>query len=232
MQKIQAASYDITAIQDEVLQLREEQKKLTDLIPLSAAASGMIAGEKQLHNLKDAIVTGIVEAMKEGSISLSAAHAESQSMERETARRSGSASTLNRQYYYWGGKHRAIPETFRMHRDGLQIREAWRLWWCGTTMTTSRIPPYRLIANEFAVDIVDICRHIGERSEPYIRAFSELNRVMKFVEQFGENIACDTIHDLRRTLRFSDPTEAEATLLWMLVWPEVEKEFQQNCRRG
>jgi hypothetical protein len=99
-------------------QIIQDQEKLSELIPLSAAGSGMMIGTQQLHNLLHDISDVIRQELS--------------NKENHTIPTSDSGNSVFQaqrilKTWTWGGRlANLVPQSFRLDRNQIDVR---RLWW-------------------------------------------------------------------------------------------------------
>merc|ERR1711920_822182 len=125
-----------------------DQSKLVELIPLSAAASGMIAGDQQLRNLESRLTENMFQAI--------------QNLNRNPDTEKGAQTNKNVSEgtrFRWGDRVSVIPKDFEVPRK-MKLVETWRLWWQGyfVSDTEVRVPPFRELFLHYAQDIRDAYR--------------------------------------------------------------------------
>jgi len=117
---------ELKLVKDDMVNLKESQKliqldqeKLTELIPLSAAASGMMCGERQLNLLKESIGEHLISALSQSGV-------QQQSQSRPASR---VIQTANESMFLWSdGISREIPETFKVMEKKAKVVDVWNKW--------------------------------------------------------------------------------------------------------
>jgi hypothetical protein len=111
-QKLHHQEELISELKSTVDQLATEQLKLTKLIPLSAAASGMMCGEVQINALKSALIDEISAGFKNLTSSPPSTEISQIPIVKDT--QDGFP------IYNWGGKFRFIPKSYTQDVDQRQ----------------------------------------------------------------------------------------------------------------
>jgi hypothetical protein len=116
----------------QIEEVKSDVVKLSELIPLSAAASGTMCGEEQLRKLRESISKDHKDVIKDmfsqyfdsSNIMTSAS---------EMNARSSNSQVADDGYelFSWGGKLRGIPSCFKFSRNDPLPSEAWKRWWRG-----------------------------------------------------------------------------------------------------
>jgi hypothetical protein len=104
----------------------------SSLLSLSAAASGMMVGERQLGSLKEFIDASIRNAFQSSTSSIGMSEC-------------GIQRPRDYQFFSWGGKMRHVPAGFNLVRPGSTLAEIWDLWWLGDLSPESPVRPFRQI---------------------------------------------------------------------------------------
>lgn len=119
---------EVTNIKETLSVLLNEQEKLTELIPLSAAASGMMVGERQIGEIQKEIQKGFLHLRTELQNDTNIAESPN--------RRTGG--------FHWGGKFRIIPKDFILNCSYKNTSYFWNVWWNESYDSEGKcIPPYR-----------------------------------------------------------------------------------------
>jgi len=109
-----------------------EQERISEVLSLSAAASGMMVGERQLGSLKEFIDASIRNAFQSSTSSIGMSEC-------------GLQRPRDYQFFSWGGKMRHVPARFKLVRPGSTLAEIWDLWWLGDLSPESPVRPFRQI---------------------------------------------------------------------------------------
>jgi hypothetical protein len=191
MQEVSRHSEELTRLNEKLDQISNEQCKLSELIPLSAAASGMIVGEVQMRKFETQVQRTIIEAIRHANETISTS--EETKME---LRENGF------QLFLWGGKYRYVPPDFEISTlSDVPICVLWNKWFLGSVQNEIRIRPLKILFSRHRQDINDVCRHqdmTANQVKQVGRAITETCKVMKFFE---------SLHSEAASLHHLDPFE-------------------------
>lgn len=211
-------------------QIQSEQSKLSELIPLSAAASGMMCGTGQLLSLRQALS----EEISNGFSRLNANSADVSNAELP----SNVNDTGEDGYpmYMWGGKFRFISETYIQDLDQCQqITLLWKRWWCGSVHEESRTRPLKLILRSYRDDLISAyAKKLGndfdaKKKKNLQKQLSEISFVLSWLERIYEDNAektLDTLSPLNNSLELAK----EVSECWKAIWPVAEERLSSFPR--
>ena len=204
-----------------IKQLQLEQEKLSALIPLSAAASGTIAGERQLQILEQRVADKVVdELQKRGGLAPSDQH----------VRAEGTGAERHGRFllHSWGGKLRGVPVSFSLDR-ACKLTTLWRKWWIGEP---GNCMPYRIVFASYKSDMQAALEFENEddanlkKKKQILRAtMNEHTKVMEHITSFASSEHLTALHgynaaDLRTKVAFQE----EIQLTWNALWPKYEQQ--------
>lgn len=198
--------------------IADKQDELTELIPLSAAASGNLAGERQLQRLQEDIAQAVVDRL--GSANTRAAGEEG--VPTTTGLQNGGYPN-----FMWGGKIRGVPNNFSLNR-GEKLHVVWRKWWGGDGNTM----PYRIILSKWREDIVDAATLRGEggKKKQVRAAINEQRQVMAYLTKLLPSVDVDVLEDMN-ACAVSTMAEFQAKVAdaWGNVYPKLVDAIGFNC---
>lgn len=205
LEKVNTLQSKVQRIEQLQADTNKEMLKLVELIPLSAAASGMMVGERQLHALHDSLQ----ESIRVGFANLSSQHLSQLPVEIEESKE----QSFDGRVWTWGGKHRFIPESFPMESLAAGMEVQWAMWWLGVQLPENNIRsrPLRVILVKHRQDLVDLVRlklNDRKKTQQMSRTISEICHVMNWLNTLKE---CDTIE-----------SEDQLTQNWLTLWPKAQ----------
>ena len=206
--------------------LRQEQTKLSELIPLSAAESGMVIGTRQLDNLRSHLETCIHDSFRNASIT---------GNNNDEVEFSNTSNKFD--LFTWKGKMRSVPMSFELIRIRSKPIDIWRKWWIGSYDNSKRIRPYRILLNRHKNDIVEAYKARGQSTSSLSKTMCEMRAVMSFFECQARKSSPE-IHQRLTSLeerKINDPVQLEEYVseVWRAAWSTGLPQLQSisTCRR-
>jgi hypothetical protein len=106
-------------LRDDFSIMQADQEKLVELIPLSAAASGMLCGERQLTEQTSRIRETVADSVREA-------------LDNSVLPRPQPMQDINNVLgyprFHWGGRIRHVPSKFRYDYRGVGRQTVWIHW--------------------------------------------------------------------------------------------------------
>ena len=187
----------------------QEQQKLSELIPFSAAGRGMMIGEKQLQKLKGIIAEGF-------------RNINSQAM---PAGDSEQVISDVQKTFTWGGKIRAIPVDFTLIRQKTNPSHLWQLWWhYSIDSSRQQIKPYRLLILKYKADIYAAYESRKEKKKAVIKYCCELSAVILWIEEFALKNSCSSLPWLIENFENQNESQniqRKSAHIWKKIWPLI-----------
>jgi len=149
--------------------LSSEQEKLTELIPLSAAASGMMCGERQLRELESRLGDHLVQTLTLKNVRGQQLLSDNSSRDHES---------LDTTFHWDDETARAVPEDFVIMRKGAKLADVWNVWWKGYWVGDKKVMCYRILFQSNVEDMKAVYRKRGQSLETCRRAIREIEEVL------------------------------------------------------
>jgi hypothetical protein len=228
--KLEIQEQKIASLQSIIDRIAVDQSKLVELVPLSAAASGMMCGEAQLNALKNALTAEISSGFER-------LNATAQSSDTPTAEEDTKLSNDGYPVYNWSGKFRFIPKTYMQDFDqSQQMQMLWRNWWCGTLHHDEPIRPLRQILQKHRDDVLEafyfnLKEEFTQKRRATIQKYlTEMVFVMKWFEAIWREKCGELKLDSLNPRTNLNDLETQSIECWKIVWPAAEAILNSVCR--
>ena len=207
----------------------KEQQELTNLIPLSAASSGMVVGQKQLENLRQDIRSIIRECFTEQTVQ--------EDLNPSVTNSSRQLLAEGYTLYTWGGKHRHCPEDMVLNFKDSNLSFIWALWWAGIIFSDgNQSRPFRsLLTGSHHCDLIDAYKHRREPHNQAQKLISQTKKVMMWFESLmneATKARLEDLHPINQKHELELTTSSALTELWPTAKELLNKVVRKRKKPG
>jgi hypothetical protein len=220
LQKIQSITEYLDDQKESLTKLMVDQQMLADLIPLSAAASGMMVGQRQLDELKHSLSECVRNAVLNSYPSVL-------EEERKEIQFDGY------EMFSWNGKLRGIPESFKLHvGNQVPVPSCWLYWWTGQVIDSVYILPFKVLFQKYRQDVIAANELHGIKRSVTSRSITEFVKVMEWITTLDEDCKSLENYNALLSLRKCDNGAfiKELNTAWSKCWRKAESELLNVTR--
>jgi hypothetical protein len=189
------------------------QEKLAELIPLSAASSGMMVGERQLQSLESMLCEVIDQRMRMGS--MKPCHAQETNL--------GTYSFFWISTLYLGRKVTSSARDILTSKHAVS-HEIWRLWFLGPVHESVVLKPLCKLITDHRDSLLHLSTSQGFNPRRASRPLSEIKLVITWLFALVPSLLATTILDLS-PLQDCLELERRVEESWAIAWEKALEIF-------